>query len=86
MDDLSDINWNEANYRQMYAPPPRQEAAVDIEVSRIVGQTVRVNDPRLIRFVATWKHEHPNDPNSQRMDSYMRDDAFRKALTKAFNG
>lgn len=82
------IDWNNAlTMSDMNKPEPkRSQAAVDVEISRIVGQRILTNDPRLIRFVAQWKKQRGRSENEEEhMDFYIRDEAFKKAIIKSFN-
>lgn len=58
---------------------------IDIEVSKIVGKPVLVNDQRLMKLVVKFKKQTASSPDSERMDNYLYNPAFLKELRKTFN-
>ena len=49
------------NVNERFVPKPKIKQPVDIIVSKLVGKTVLVNDPRLLRLVVRWKAARPKD-------------------------
>ena len=83
------IDWNEGkrNYLggrgKIFDNTKRQEPKIDVEVSKIVGKDVRVNDPRLIRWAAEQSRkrgEYDNDPRP-----LLSFESNREELKRIFN-
>ena len=80
MEELEWINMREMNKRTVVP-----EAKIDPEVSHVVGRAVRVNDPRLIQLVVSWKKKMNLDPNGTESYNFMQKSGFIEDLKRAFH-
>jgi hypothetical protein len=55
---------------------------VDELISRIVGKTVYINDPRLIKMIVVRRRNKPMD--SLQPDNFLQDPTFIKELKEIF--
>lgn len=61
---------------------PRPEPKIDEDVSKVLGEKVRVNDPRLIRWAA--ERSRGRDPNDLSTHSNLESEAARRSLKEHF--
>jgi hypothetical protein len=72
------------NARERFNPIKKDLAPkVDLQVSKIVGKTILINDPRLIRLIAKWKMSKKGDDNTP--DNFLSDPKKVEELKKTFN-
>lgn len=67
------------NIKQMNAVPQRSGPKVDDLVSKIVGKTIYVNNPNLIKLIAKWKKEKGDDESQ---DNFLEDPKKVEELKK----
>lgn len=72
------------NAREMYMVKPKPPTPIDKEVSKIVGQEVKVNDPRLIQMVVKWKKEANKPESDLSRDDFLYDGKKIQELKEAF--
>ena len=77
------IGANEAN-----KPTIRVKVApkIDKEVSKAVGFSVPVNNPKLIKLVAKWKQKGGRDDTPKQMDKFLQDPNKVAELKKVLDG
>ena len=75
------LSWINANQR--FTPPPKLEPKIDVLISKIIGKTVYMQDPRLTRLIVKWKREKKGDDDTP--DNYMSDPLKIKELKEVFN-
>lgn len=74
------------NANERFLVRKRQPPKVDTIVSKLVGRTVLVNDPKLIKLVAKWKQsDNKTDQPDERPDNYFEDPAKVKELKDTFS-
>jgi len=76
------INANQRHYPNL--GKPKKEAAIDKQVSEIVGKEIRVNDSRLIQLVVKWKKEKAQGDDDFTRDDFLYDETKVKELKEAF--
>jgi hypothetical protein len=59
-------------------------AKIDPEISHIVGQPVRVNDPRLVQLVVKWKNKMNYDPDGTLSYNFTQQSGFVEDLKQIF--
>lgn len=81
-DELRDGEWIDS--KELTRPPKTsREPKFDVEVSKIVGKPVRMNDPRLIALLVKWKKRNKSEDVP---DNHLRNPQFLVELKKTFNG
>ena len=75
------MQWINANTR--FVAPPKLEPKIDVLISKIIGKTVYMQDPRLTRLIIKWKREKKGDDDTP--DNYMQDEKKIKELKEVFN-
>lgn len=80
-DDIRPDEWIPASEAFRPKAKPRIEPKLDIEVSRATGIDVGVGDPRVIRKVAEWRKQNPNESTVN--NNYLRDPKKVEELRKA---
>ena len=68
---------------QTIAPVKNFEPKIDALVSKIVGQKILQQDPRLIRLVVTWKGNKPE--NSMQQDNLFQNPKFIAELKEVLS-
>ena len=79
----SNINWEKANFRQMFKPPSHIEPAIDELISPIVGRKIYLQDPRVLKLVVKWKADKP--PGSMEPDNFLQDPKKVEELKTVLN-
>ena len=77
------IDSNEANRPKVR---PKVAPKIDKEVSQVVGFSVPVNNPKLIKLVAHWKQQGGLDDSPKQMDDFLKDPQKISELKKVLNG
>lgn len=82
-----DIQPNEwiSNREMNRRPSASLEEKYDPDISHIVGEKVRVNDPRLIQLVVQWKRKINLDPDGTATYNFVHNADFVRDLKKLFN-
>ena len=71
------------NARERFNVPKRLEPPIDELISRIVGQKVYSTDPRLLKFIVSWKKKNGNDERIS--DNFIQNPKFISELKQIFN-
>lgn len=77
------FQWVNANQR-FTPPPPKLALKIDVLISKIIGKTVYMQDPRLIRLIVKWKRKKKGDDDMP--DNYLDDPIKVKELKEVFRG
>ena len=78
---MDNLQWINANTR--FVAPPKLEPKIDVLISKIIGKTVYMQDPRLTRLIIKWKREKKGDDDTP--DNYMQDPLKIKELRECFS-
>lgn len=82
---MEELEW--MSYKEMYRRKPVDTTAkIDPEVSHIVGQPIRVNDPRLIALVVKWKRKVNHDPDGTQVYNFKTIPGFVEDVKQVFCG
>lgn len=76
----TEMEWFNAREKNMPAKSLIAEKT-DVEVSKIVGFPVAMNDKRLIALVVKWKKQHGHE---DKMDNHLTNPAFLTELKQVF--
>ena len=76
------MQWINANTR-FKPPPPKLEPKIDVLISKIIGKTVYMQDPRLTRLIIKWKQQRKGDEDVP--DNYLADPVKVKEMREVFN-
>ena len=82
--DIKPEEW--ISIREMHKRQPIDTTAkIDPDASHVVGQPVRVNDPRLMKLVILWKRKMNFDPDGTQTYNFYHQAGFIEDLKQAFN-
>lgn len=81
MEEYEWISYKEMNKRTVVDTA----AKIDPEASHVVGQPVRVNDPRLMKLVIDWKRKMNFDPDGTQTYNFYQQTGFIEDLRKVFH-
>lgn len=80
-DEIKPSDWISARRAGQPEIRPKEPPRIDLEVSKIVGHPVAVNDPRLLREVNKWRQAS----NPDKFDNHLQDPAKREDLRRILN-
>lgn len=75
------LDW--ISSRQIFVPPPKLEPKIDVVISKLIGKTVYMQDPRLTQLIVKWKKQRKGDDDVP--DNFLQDPAKINELRLAFN-
>ena len=73
------LNWIRYNKYNSLGEVQHREPKVDVEISKIVGKKIFINDPRLIKAIVELKRR--KDP--EREDNFLKTPSAIEAIKKA---
>ena len=83
MNEEAKIDWQAANFRNMFRPSPNIEPAIDEIISHIVGKKIYLQDPRVLKLIVKWKQNKP--PGSMMPDNFLNDPKKIEELKQVLN-